>query len=232
MAVSYSPNISRDGLVLCLDAGNKLSYPGSGTVWTDLAGSNNGTIINGAGYSGDNLGSLIYTNTSITTVPMTNLRPTTAITQECWVLVTNNVAQVFIGSQYGTGTNNSYALWLNNPNELAAGVNIGGSFNFQAYSSTVSTNVWYHFVHTYDGANQRMYINGSQVLSSATTGSITYDTNNTLLAVGNDWNGSGYNTNAGVGIQGRLSSVKLYNRALTPQEIQQNYNATKGRFGL
>jgi hypothetical protein len=48
MAFSYSPKIATDGLVLCLDAANNRSYPGSGTAWTDLSrGGNNGVLING-----------------------------------------------------------------------------------------------------------------------------------------------------------------------------------------
>ena len=47
MAFNYSPKIVTDGLVFAVDAANKKSYPGSGTTWTDLAGSNNGTLTNG-----------------------------------------------------------------------------------------------------------------------------------------------------------------------------------------
>lgn len=55
MALAHSPKIVTDGLVLCLDAGNVKSYPGSGTVWNDLSGNdNNGTLVNGVGYSGTN----------------------------------------------------------------------------------------------------------------------------------------------------------------------------------
>ena len=51
----------KDGLVLDLDAGNPLSYPGTGTTWTDLSGNNNnGTLINGVGYNSDNGGSLVF----------------------------------------------------------------------------------------------------------------------------------------------------------------------------
>jgi len=61
VALSHSPKIVTDGLVLCLDAGNPKSYPGSGTTWTDLSGnSNNGTLVNGVGYNGSNLGSLSF----------------------------------------------------------------------------------------------------------------------------------------------------------------------------
>ena len=61
MALSHSPSIVLDGLVLCLDAGNPKSYPGSGTNVSDLSGNgNNGTLVNGVGYNGSNLGSLVF----------------------------------------------------------------------------------------------------------------------------------------------------------------------------
>jgi len=48
LALSHSPSIITNGLVLCLDAANSKSYPGSGTTWTDLSGNgNNGTLVNG-----------------------------------------------------------------------------------------------------------------------------------------------------------------------------------------
>ena len=54
MALAHSPRIITDGLVLCLDAGNTKSYPGSGTAWSDLSGQgNNGTLTNGPTYSSE-----------------------------------------------------------------------------------------------------------------------------------------------------------------------------------
>ena len=65
MALAHSPKIVTDGLVLCLDAGNPKSYPGSGTTWTDLSGQgNNGTLVNGVGYVGTNGGSLSFDGVS------------------------------------------------------------------------------------------------------------------------------------------------------------------------
>jgi len=59
--LAHSPRIITDGLVLCLDAGNPKSYPGSGTTWTDLSGNgNNGTLTNGPTYNSGNLGSLVF----------------------------------------------------------------------------------------------------------------------------------------------------------------------------
>jgi hypothetical protein len=61
MGIAYNPRTITDGLVLCLDAANPKSYPGSGTIWTDLSGNgNNGTLVNGVGYNSGNLGSLVF----------------------------------------------------------------------------------------------------------------------------------------------------------------------------
>jgi hypothetical protein len=59
MGLGHSPSIVRDGLVLYLDAANPKSYPGSGTTWFDLMGSNNGTFINGATHNSNNLGGVL-----------------------------------------------------------------------------------------------------------------------------------------------------------------------------
>jgi hypothetical protein len=61
MGLSHSPSIITQNLVLCLDAANSKSYPGSGTTWTDLSGNgNNGTLANGVGYNSGNGGALVF----------------------------------------------------------------------------------------------------------------------------------------------------------------------------
>ena len=228
MSLSHSPKIVTNGLVLCLDASDKKSYPGTGTTWFDRSGGGNHGSVSGPTYSNN---AFTYNSSSITSIPVTNLKPTTGITQESWVLFTSNTAQAMIGLQYGSSDDNSYAIWLNSPNTWAAGVRVNGAFNFSTYTSTVSINIYYHFVHTFDGSVQRLYLNNSLVNSKASAGSIQYDTNNTLLAIGNDYN-NGYNGGAGFGVQGKLAKASIYNRALTPQEITQNFNATRGRYGI
>ena len=61
MAFIHSPKLVTNGLVLCLDAANKLSYPGSGTTWYDLSGNaNNGTLTNGPTFNSANSGSIVF----------------------------------------------------------------------------------------------------------------------------------------------------------------------------
>lgn len=195
----------------------------------DLVG---GSTIDLTNASFDGNSNILFASNKVITATMTNLRPTSQITQECWFSTTSNIAQVFIGAQYGSSSNNSYAVWMDGANSLAAGVNIGGSFNYSTQAYTITTNQYYHFVHTYDGSTQAMYMNGVLVKSFATSGTITYDaTNNTLLAIGNDWN-SGYNSGASIGVIGYLPVVRIYNRALSAAEILNNFNSQRSRYNV
>jgi hypothetical protein len=194
----------------------------------DLTGNSS---INLSNVSFDSNAQMTFDGTDdVITVSMDNLRPTSAITQEVLVYIDNNTTQVWIGSQYGTSSGNSYALWLNGANTLAAGVNISGGFNNQSQSYPITLNTYYHFVHTYDGTTQRIYANGIEIRQWATTGNIEYNTNNTLLAIGNDWNGSGYNVGASLATHGKQDITKIYNRALTAAEVQSNFKNYKKRF--
>ena len=60
MSVKNRNSIVTDGLVFYVDAGNGDSYPGSGTAWSDLVGSNNGTLVNGPTYNSTNGGSFVF----------------------------------------------------------------------------------------------------------------------------------------------------------------------------
>ena len=61
MALSHSPKIVTDGLVLCLDAGDGKSYSGSGTTWYDRSGNgNNGILVNGPTFDSNNRGAIVF----------------------------------------------------------------------------------------------------------------------------------------------------------------------------
>jgi hypothetical protein len=231
----FDNNVVRYGLVLDLDAGNPYSYAGAGTVWYDVSGNSfNATLINSPTYTSDNGGVLNWAsaNSQYATVPMSSTLRVANITQEAWVYLSGTADQVFIGSQYGTASNNSFALWLQN-GTFYFGVNTGGTF-YTAASSASSTSTWYHLIHTYNGTTQYLYINGVLVTTnnSAASGNISYDTSNTLLAIGADFNGTGYNVGPSVYTNGKMPVVRIYNIALSAAQVLQNYNATKGRFGL
>ena len=87
MATDYNPSIVTDGLVLCLDAANTKSYPGSGTTWTDISGKGyDGTLTNGPTFSSDNLGCIVFdgSNDRVDGVHNSELNLTQDLTVECW----------------------------------------------------------------------------------------------------------------------------------------------------
>lgn len=230
----YLNTIVQQGLVLNLDAGNPYSYAGSGTTWYDVSGNAfNATLINSPTYTTDNGGVLNWASASsqYATVSMNSTLRVANITEEVWVYLSTTADQVFIGSQYGTGSNNSFALWVSG-GTFYFGVNVGGTF-YQSSSSAPSSGTWYHLVHTYNGTTQYLYINGVQTTSNgAASGNISYDLNNTLLAIAADFNGTGYNVGPTISVNGKMPVARIYNVALSAAQVSQNYNATKSRYGL
>lgn len=198
----------------------------------DMAGRNIITATN-LTYNSNNTFSFNGSSGYMTT-PHANIRPTSGITMEAWFKPSSaSGTQVFIGSQYGTGSNNSYALWWENGDGgWTAGVNVTGSLNYTQSTYTKTVGQWYHYVHTYDGSYQRTYVNGNLLNETARSGSINYDTNNTLLALGGDFNGTGYNAGIGILAAGDVSVLRIYERGLSTAEVLQNYNALKRRYGL
>ena len=226
------PNIVTEGLVLALDAGNKKSYPGSGTTWYDLSGNNiHGTLTNTPTYSSDFNGTFSFDGVN----ERVNLSSSSIIQN----LTTNFTFQAYVrfnttGGQYGIftkGTNfgGGWSVYVRQgPQFSLIGYNTSNvSSGLLAVSPAggISTNNWYHITYTYNQVNVRCFINGTQVSSSSYSQTFNSTGINPYIA----WDGALGDPDYW---PGNISSVKLYNRALTPQEVQQNYNATKSRFGL
>jgi len=221
MALAHSPSIITQNLVLCLDAANTKSYPGSGTTWTDLSGSgNNGTLVNGVGYSGSNLGSLSFDGVNDyvdTGKTATQLGIYDAdYTFDAWVYPTDFTSDK---TMFGTDqTSIRQGLHLVFRGSAIYQGHYGADFS--AGSGTL--NAWNNISWTYVKSSglATIYKNGISQ-GSGTIGSFIGTTN---ILIGR-W-ASQYN------FLGNGSNYKIYNRALTASEIQQNYTALKGRFGL
>jgi hypothetical protein len=230
MALAHSPRIVADGLVLALDAGNTKSYPGSGTTWSDLSGNvNNGTLVNGVGYSN---GALSFDGVDDYVISSSNIGITGDFnaTLSVWV----NLLELSTGYRcvcmFGSvGTMQGFGIFPNIAAYGAGSVAIGfyGSQNAYTAASTISANTWYNIVATktsgaVSSSNTKLYINGiSQNLTFAT--SSTPNATNNKVYIGND-------PASEVSNNMRVANLSIYNRALTTSEIQQNYNALKSRF--
>jgi hypothetical protein len=219
MATNYNPRTITDGLVLCLDAANPKSYPSSGTTWTDLSGNGNtGTLVNGVGYSGDNLGSLSFDG--VDDYVQTNLNTHySQITLSTWARRTNtNSFSSLIGKYRGDPPQTeSYELLFS----TSAGIRFHVNASSIDYNDSTTTGVWYNVVGTYNGTTAKIYLNSSEVSS----GNRTAGVNSVNFRIGASARGANYNN-------GNIAQVSIYNRALTEQEIQQNFNTTRSRFGI
>jgi hypothetical protein len=218
------PNIITDGLVLHLDAANVKSYPGSGTTWSDLSGNgNNGTLVNGVGYSEDNQGIMVYdgVNDYINLGNFLGFNPP-EITIEVFSKRKNTGGQEFSCEVVRNGS--FYFRMDKGAVEFRTWTDISGDSG-NDFFGTHQFNEWYHMVALYDSSNKKVWMNGEQRPQIySVNGNISNTTNN--LVIGGRFNGGSYPMDANIGF------VKIYNKALTAPEVLQNYNATKSRFGL
>ena len=227
MSVNYNPSVVTSGLLLNLDAGNLKSYPTSGTAWTDLSGNaNNGTLVNSPTYSSTNGGILTFNgSTQYGSTPL-SLGGYTAYTVAAWIKTTTTGKE--ITSTYGAG--NVFELFILNDGKLSA-YTYGPTFayTYRASTSSVATGSWVHCAGVYQGSTATLntYVNGA--LANGTLAGATIPTSLAVSAstvvIGNVNSGSYF-------FNGSMGQISIYNRALSADEIAQNYNALRGRYGL
>jgi hypothetical protein len=233
MGLAHSPRIATDGLVLCLDAANTKSYPGIGDVWSDLSGlENNGTLVNGPTFSSDNNGSLIFDGiddyVDCGTVSQVG-SSLTGLTVSVWYKVGANRVGIIAENGTGFDTNTFYLAQENGANLSFVVANSSGHYQRIYGTSSYTIGNWYNFVGVWSsGLSLLAYINGqdtSQSLLSPFGNLSSVRSGNSNLFIARRPGGS-------LNTKGTISQVSIYNRALTVQEIQQNYLATKSRYGL
>ena len=231
MGVNTRNSIVTNGLVLCLDAANVKSYPGSGTTWTDLSGNgNNGTLADGPTFNSGNGGSIVFdgSNDYITT---TNVTISGSQTFSVWAMVTggpNSPAGIL--TQHNYAANANFGINHTTGNKLAPSIgytNETREFSSKPTTFTITNNVIFNAVLVYNSIENKIYwyING--VLDSSYVLSQTPKSTNHPIALGR-WD-AGYTNYY---FNGRVYSGNIHNRNLSAQEVLQNYNATKSRFGL
>lgn len=214
MALSHSPKIVTDGLVLCLDAANSKSYPGSGTTWTDLSGNgNSGTLTNGPTYDTGSLGSIQFDGVNDYVTSPYTFTAGQAITISGWL--------------YSTASTSAYRNFIDTlSSRPMIWWDTTGKIEFDTGSGyrtpSVYRNQWVYvtLVKPSGTTVASYYINGE----FASNGGVSYS----VPASTPTW----FNRSAGQTWLGNCSNISIYNRTLTPQEIQQNFNALRGRYGI
>jgi hypothetical protein len=235
MALAHSPKITLDGLVLCLDAGNTKSYPGSGTTWTDLSGNGNNATISGAVYNSLGGGCFDFDGTDdFAEVPdNSTLDMETAWSIESWCRREGGApAGQTLAKIISKWENYFLAVDFNNGADIYGCVGTGNGHTCLAdgaeRNNELPLNTWAHLMVTYSESSgtARIYYNGTQIESWAAASTAS---SNNPLCIGSAGTGTVAETQY---FNGKISVAKVYNRALSAQEIQQNFNALRGRFGI
>jgi hypothetical protein len=203
----------------------------SGFTASRLANYNNdsiiGTFANTPTYSSANGGTLVFDGSDdMIIIPENSALNTQTPSVEVWVK-TNATTQNGFWFEKGQ-VNSQYSLFQEG-GDIQWRQNFSGSVtNLSTTTATyMNTSNWYQVVGTFTSGARRLYINGVLVNSDTQSGTITTNANGMSIGVYGGFNGSrGYYYN------GNIASVKVYNRALTASEIQQNFNANRGRFGI
>lgn len=228
MGVSYSPKIVTDGLVLALDAANPKSYPGSGTTWNDLSGNgNNGTLVNGPTFDSGNNGSIVFdgVNDRVDITSFTSLSQN--LTFSLWFNPTSLPSLSNINVLYSIAETETIRLYKNSnfqENNLAWLVyydRVNESIGAVLPQYTYTTGVWTNTVMTLNESGQyKVYINGNLFSTQNPSNFVRWKLPTGLLRI------------SSTTFPGKTSTFNITEKVLTQQEVLQNYNATKGRFGL
>ena len=221
-----------DGLVLNLDAGNRKSYPATGTTWTDLTGNgNDGTLTNGPTFDSSNGGSIVFDGTDeFVSVPDNSTWDLPGdFSLQVWFKRNAAFASTwwrdsFIGHDDGGGLNNKWIFTYDGTSLLFhTNTTSGSSQLIQApIPWTPSNNEWYLVNLTKSGNVYTFYQNSISLGSVTNTAPIP--DSSAPLTIGTAEGGSLFN--------GNIAQVKIYNKALSQEEVQQNFNVTRGRFGI
>ena len=234
MSLIFLPRVVSDGLIFSADAANHKSYPGSGTTWYDLTQNNyNATLINSPTFTSENSGGFGFDGTD-DYVELGQV-PTTVLSSFTWQFIfkpisfTNGVRLITTRGDNGKG------FWLNITNtkiaQVTIGTVLGGDYDFTESINYLNINNIYFLTFVIDNTTAQLYINGiliqtPQTISSTRTQSLT---NSWVNGVFLEPNGT---LRPATYANQTLYSLSYYNRALSSNEVLQNYNALKPRFGL
>jgi hypothetical protein len=234
MAFHRGPYIVKDGLVLSLDAANVKSYVSGSTTWQDLSKNNySGSLINGPIYSSDRGGSIVLDGTNdyirLNTNPLYALYNSNLANQKWTIEVWHNMSKKgnsqFIIGPYGGSI--SFGIFLEFGSSTKGLMWTDGGKYLYSNSSLVGkgpTHVCFIFSGSSSQRSQYIYLDGKL---DATRTDVVVDTYPSLASnmyIGGDGSSGGS--------VGNLYAYKIYNKALSASEVQQNYNALKGRYGI
>ena len=237
MGTGYNPRIVTENLVFCVDAANIRSYPKTGTTWTDLKGGNNGTLTNmtsANNYISDNGGVFTFDGTDeyINVGNNSDLQITGEITVSAWIKAGVQSNMGIAGKYASTGGQRGYLITTNNHSTnqkitwyyQRTASSFNGLDSVTSISDVLDSN-WHFVLCTFiPSTSANIYIDGEFDIA---------DTDGIQSAIANNTSSfdiGTHNQGTQFSFTGSIASVTVYNRALSADEIRQNYLATKERY--
>ena len=247
-ATSYStaqrgPRIVTDGLILHLDVANPKSYPGSGTTWYDLTKYEQdfpltapNAFTSAPTFSTEGGGSFLFVSSSQTVIAST-LLPEAGVSGSTYTIsvwlksngIIPGVRQYYTNIGRDNAVNGRIELFLYYTSTIDF---VAGNYGVDIYDfpSSVDTNLWYNLSFTRDSSfNAKGYVNAK--LFSFNANFLGYHFGSNQIDIGAFWNGFVPNINYQGFFDGYVAQYMIYNRALTADEVQQNFSTIGPRFG-
>lgn len=225
MSLFHGPSTVMNGLVFYVDAANPRSYPGTGTTWFDLSGLNNhltltasptfsttGFTFNGSTQYGSKTG-------------FTGLSANPSYTMISWMQFNNLGIGAGVDAPiiwYG-GEASAAVASLGQKGTYFCSLHYADDITFTNFTPTTST--WYHAAMTYNSTSRSITLWINSVSTQTATHSNNLNITTTNLGVAAD-------TGGGRRFQGKISTAQIYSREFSSAEILQNFNATRGRYGI
>lgn len=215
MANVYGTSIVTENLVLLLDAANSKSYPGTGTVWKDLTGNFDATLVGSPTYNAG--GYFVFTGTQTATVTnplaatQTNLNQSWTVSS--WLNVDDTGGQILINFGIGLypsyGTNNSL-LYLNS-----------SANDYYTYGGDIGALGWKYITFRFNNLTgaRTIYSNGVDISTGGPNATFTPVALNATSTIASN-------------LRGNLATLEIYNRMLTDAQVIQNFNAYRVRYGV
>ncbi len=217
-----------------IDAAQTTSYSGSGSNWADLSTSSSNVTLYGSPTftSNETAGDITFVPASTQYgMTSTNLGSMPNFTVEAWVKVNASLTGVVssvVTNEYNGSSDLNYSIGTNRaPTDynLCVGFFNGAWRNTTGFVPTL--NVWYQIVGTYDGTTLTQYVNGTANGSPLSYSGVSSSGGNTRIA--RRWDSD---TASGNLFPGDISVVRIYNRALSADEVAQNFNAHRRRYNI
>ena len=213
-------NIVRDGLILQFDAGNTRSYSGTGNTGYSISGVGvTASLINGTSFSNANGGSFVLDGSNDHIILNDFYLTQSGSSNEYTIVASGKLNTISSGVRQLISSDSGGYDW-------SFGSSGTGYFIFTGAGSTSASTQdlnWHIFAAQWSSAGSKLYVDNSLLINTT----VAYDANinqtfigkNPTVGFGEYWNGN-------------VGTVLIYNRILTAQELTQNYNALKNRYGL